>query len=154
MWPLPVPHCVQLVLVRKKKKNLRECCKYLKENSLDRTQLWRRVGDVLVCNVEALEHAMEKSAGQQPPKGEVVGCCSCGAVHPSWDKCGGDRTARWRRQRVNKDPSRDDCILLCALARVLNPLQDGSAPRNTERPVKLQLLVVYWNPVNWISLLG
>ena len=49
---------------QKEKKNLRECCKYLKENRLDRTQFWRRVGDVLVCNVEAQEQVMEKSAGQ------------------------------------------------------------------------------------------
>ena len=125
---------------QKEKKNLRECCKYLKENRLDRTQFWRRVGDVLVCNMGALEHAMEKSASQQPPKGNVVGCCSCGVAHPSRDKCGGDCTARRRRQRVNRDRSRDDCILSCALARALNPLQGGSAPRNTERPVKLQSL--------------
>ena len=125
---------------QKEKKNLRECCKYLKENRLDRTQFWRRVGDVLVCNVEALEQVMEKSAGQRPPKGRVVGCCRCRAAHPSRDKCGGDHTARRRHQRVNRDRSRDDCVLSCELARALNPLQCGSAPRNAERPVKLQLL--------------
>ena len=90
--------CSTRIGPRKEKKNLRECYKYLKENRLDRTQFWRRVGDVLVCNVEALEQRMEKSAGQQPPKGEVVGCCSCGAAHPSRDKRGGDRMARRARQ--------------------------------------------------------
>ena len=120
---------------KKKRKTLRECCKYLKDNRLDRTQFWRRVGDVLVCNVEALEHAMEKSVGQQPPKGKVVGCCRNGAAYPSRDKRGGDHMARRAHQRVNRDRSRDDCILSCALARALNPLQGGSAPRNTERPV-------------------
>ena len=133
--------CSARIGPRKEKKNLRECCKYLKENRLDRTQFWRRVGDVLVCNMGALEHAMEKSAGQQPPKGKgLVGCCRCGAAHPSRDKRGGDRMARRVCQRVNRDRSRDDCILSCALARALNPLQGGSAPRNAERPVKLQLL--------------
>ena len=40
---------------QKGRKNLRECCQYLKENRLDRTQFWRKVGDVLVCDLEALE---------------------------------------------------------------------------------------------------
>ena len=47
--------CSARIGPRKEKKNLRECCKYLKDNRLDRTQFWRRVGDVLVCDAEALE---------------------------------------------------------------------------------------------------
>ena len=132
--------CSTRISSRKEKNILRECCKYLKENRLDRTQFWRRVGDVLVCNAEALEQVMDHSASQQPPKGKVVGCCRCGAAHPSRDKRGRDRMARRARQRVNRDRSRDDCILSCALARALNPLQGVSAPRNAERHVKLQLL--------------
>ena len=81
---------------------------------------------------------MEKSAGQRPPKGMVVGSCRCRAAHPSRDKRGGDRMARRGRQRVNRDLSRDDCILSCALVRALNSLQGDSAPRNAERPIKLQ----------------
>ena len=60
-------------------------------------------------------------------------------IHPGINAVG-TAMARRRRQRVNRDRSRDDCILSCALARALNPLQGGSAPRNAERPVKLQLL--------------
>ena len=121
----------------KERKNLRECCKYLKENRLDRTQFWRRVGDVLVCNVEALEQWMEEKAGQQSQKGSVIGYCSCGAAYPPRVKRGGDRTARHQRQRVNRGRSRDDRIVSGALVRALNPLQGGSIPRNTETPRKL-----------------
>ena len=56
MWPLVgATLCSARIGPHKERKNLRECCKYLKENRLDRTQFWRRVGDVLVCDVEALE---------------------------------------------------------------------------------------------------
>ena len=48
--------------------------------------------------------------------------------------------ARQTRQRLNRDRSRGDCILSCALARALNSLQGGNTLRNTERPVKLQFL--------------
>ena len=62
-------------------------------------------------------------------------------IHPGVTvKCGGDREARRQRQRVNRGHSRDDRIVSGALARALNPLQGGSAPRNTETPSKLQLL--------------
>ena len=125
---------------QKERKNVRECCKYLTENRLDRTQFWRRVGDVLVCDMEALELAMERRAGQRLPNGKVVGCCRYGSTHPSRDKRGGDRIARRKRQRANRERSRDDCILSSVMARALNPLQGGSAPRITERLVKLELL--------------
>ena len=83
---------------------------------------------------------MEKRAGQRPPQEKVVGCCRCGSTHPSRDKHGGDRIARRKRQRANRERSRDDCLLSSVMARALNPLQGGSVPRITERPVKLQLL--------------
>ena len=44
----------------KGKKNLGECCKYLKVNRLDRTQFWRKVGNVLVCDLEALKQAKDR----------------------------------------------------------------------------------------------
>ena len=47
--------CSAHIGLQKRRKNLRECCQYLKENRLDRTQFWRKVGDVLVCDLEALE---------------------------------------------------------------------------------------------------
>ena len=53
----------------KEKKNLRECCKYLKDNRLDRTQFWRRVGDVLVYDVEALEQMWRKRLANNHRKG-------------------------------------------------------------------------------------
>ena len=114
---------------------------YLKENRLDRTQFWRKVGDVLVCDLEALRNSrMEEKAGQRSQKGSVIGYCSCGAAYPPRVKCGGDRKARRQRQRVNRGRSRDDCVVLGALARALNPFQGGSVPRNTGTPSKLQLL--------------
>ena len=79
---------------QKQKKNVREICQYLTRNRLDMTRFWRRVGDVLVCEMEALEQEMERGAGQRPQKGTVVGCCSCGVTHPSRDKRSGDRIAR------------------------------------------------------------
>ena len=132
--------CSASVGSQKQKKNVREICQYLSRNRLDRTRFWRRVGDVLVCEMEALEQEMERGAGQQPHKGNVVGCCSCGAVHPSRDKRGEDRIARRNRQRPNRERSRDDRVLSCALMQALNPLQGGSVSRTTERSGKLQLL--------------
>ena len=84
--------------LQKERKNVRECCKYLTKNRLDRTQFWMRVGDVLVCDVEALELVMERRAGQRPPNGKVVGCSRRGSTHPSRDKRGGDRIARHKCQ--------------------------------------------------------
>ena len=47
--------CSARIGAQKGRKNLRECCQYLKDNRIDRTQFWRKVGDVLVCDLEALE---------------------------------------------------------------------------------------------------
>ena len=88
----------------------------------------------------ALEQEIGRRAGQQPQLGTVVRHCSCGTACPSRDKRGGDRIARRTRQRVNRDCSRDDHVLLHVWARKLSPLQGGSVPRITERPNKLQLL--------------
>ena len=129
--------CSARIGPHKEKKNLRECCKYLKDNRLDRTQFWRRVGDVLVCNMEALEQRMEGDAGQRSQKGSVIGYCSCGTAYPSQVKCGGDREARRLRQRVNGGSFRENRIVSGALARALNPLQGGSVPRDIETPSKL-----------------
>ena len=132
--------CSTRIGLRKEKKNLRECCKYLKDNRLDRTQFWRRVGDVLVCDVEALEQHVEQKVGQQSQKGFVIGYCSCGTAYPPRVKCGGDCEARRLRQRVNRGRSTENRIVSGALARALNPLQGGSVPRDTKTPSKLQLL--------------
>ena len=70
----------------------------------------------------------------------MIGYCSCGAAYPPRVKRGGDREARRQRQRANRGHSRENRIVSCALARALNPLQGGSAPRDTETPSKLQLL--------------
>ena len=70
----------------------------------------------------------------------MIGYCSCGAAYPPWVKRGGDRDARCMKQRANRSRSRDNQTISCALMRALNPLQGGSAPRNTEMPSKLQLL--------------
>ena len=127
----------------KTKKNMREVCRYLTQNRIERTQFWRKVGSVLVCDVEALEQAMErKTTGQwqQRQQGVAVGYCRCGAAYPSRDKRGGDRTARRRRQRANRERSRNDRVLSRILADTLSPLQGGSGSRIAERPSKLQVL--------------
>ena len=132
--------CSACIGPRKERNNLRECCKYLKENRVDKTQCWRRVGDVLVCDVEALEQRMEEGVGQRSQKRFVIEYCSCGAASPHGIKRGGDRNSRRQWQRVNRGRSRGDHVVSGALARALNPLQGGSVPRNTEKPSKLQLL--------------
>ena len=55
--------CSVSVRSQKEKKNLREICKYLNENRVERTRFLRRVGDVLEIDVEALEQRMERDAG-------------------------------------------------------------------------------------------
>ena len=124
----------------KEKKNLRECCKYLKVNRLDRTQFWRRVGNVLVCDWEALKQAKHRrNAGQRQKQGVSVGYCSCGTAYPPRDKRGGDRMARRQRQRANRGRFRDDCTVSRVLAQSLNPLQGGSDSRTSETTSKLQI---------------
>ena len=120
-------------------KNVRECCQYLTSRKIDRTRIWRKVGNVLVVDKEALEQSV-KDAGQQSQKRSVIGYCSCGATYPSRVKRGGDRQARRNHQRANRECSRDMHTVSGALARALNPLQGGSVPRNTETSSKLQLL--------------
>ena len=78
--------------------------------------------------------------GQQSPKGTVIGCCSCGATHPSRRRRGGDHDARRKRQREQRERAREDRTLSNVLAEALNPSQGGSAPRNIERPAQLQKL--------------
>ena len=123
-------------------KNLREFCQYLKSSGVDRTRIWRKCGDVLTVSEEALKQEMEK-AGQRSQKGSVIGCCTCGGTYPSRDKRGGDRRARRERQRANRERFRENRLVSGALARALNPLQGGSAPRITETPSKLQILQQY-----------
>ena len=117
--------CFVSIRSQKEKKNLREICKYLNENRVERTRFLRRVGDVLEIDVEALEQRMERKADQKSQKGSEIGYCRCGAAYPSRVKCGGDCKDRRQKQRANRDCSRDDCIVLGALARALNPLQGG-----------------------------
>ena len=106
----------------KKKKNVREICKYLTENRLERTQFWRKVGGVLEFDQVALEQELKSRAGQQSQLGTVVGHVSGGAACPSREKRGGDRIARRERQRALRDRSRDDRTLSRMWARTLSPL--------------------------------
>ena len=129
--------CSANVRSLKEKKNLREVCEYLSTNRIDRTRILRRVRNVLVVDMEALEQGMEIGAGQQSQKGTVIGYCSCGVAYPPQVKRGGDCEARRQKQRANRGRSRDNCVISCALARALSPLQGGSASRITEKPSKL-----------------
>ena len=102
MWPLTEPRCVQCREVHSKTKkwSIREVCKYLIAHRIDRTQIWRKKGGVLIMNEEALKQVMEKKADQRSLDSEpVIGCCSCGATHPSRRRRGGNRNARRQRQR-------------------------------------------------------
>ena len=132
--------CSARIGPQKEKKNLREICEYLSQNRIDRTRILRRVGDVLVIDMEALEFVKEEGAGQRSQKGSVIGYCSCRAVYPPRVKRSGDRDARRIKQKANRGRSRDNRAISCALARALKPLKGGSAPRNTEMRSKLQLL--------------
>ena len=123
-----------------KKWSIREVCKYLIAHSIDRTQIWRKMGGVLAVNEEALKQVMERKADQRSLAQPVIGCCSCGATHPSRRRRGGNRGARRQRQREKRESFRDGQTLSSVLAEALNPSQGGSAPRTTERPVQLQKL--------------
>ena len=123
-----------------KKWSIREVCKYLIAHRIDRTQIWRKKGGVLIMNEEALKQVMEKKADQRSLNQPVMGCCSCGATHPSRRRRGGNRNARRQRQHEKRESFRDGQTLSSVLAAALNPSQGGSAPRITERPVQLQKL--------------
>ena len=82
-----------------KKWSIREVCKYLTAHRIDRTQIWRKMGGVLAVDKEALKHAMERKADQRSLDEPMIGCCSHRAIHPTRRRRGGDRGARWKRQR-------------------------------------------------------
>ena len=100
--------CSTQVSSRKNKKmsSVREVCEYLTTHSIDRTQIWRKVGSVLELDKVALELAMDGKAGQRPLQGAMVGCCQCGLAHPSRRRRGGDHEARRKRQREKRERSR------------------------------------------------
>ena len=127
-------------LKKKERFTVRECCQYLTRNKIDRTQIWRKVGCVLACDVEALRKQMESNVGRQPLQGAMVGGCSSGSAPPSRRKRGGNRSARQQRQRTKRAVLREDCILSKTVDAVLSPLQGGSQHPAEERPAQLQLL--------------
>ena len=94
----------------KEKKKWREYVKYL-HSRIDRARFWRREGSILIANMAALRQEMEREASQQRQKGTVVGYYSCGAAYPSCVQCGGNRSARRKRQRVNWECFRDDRVV-------------------------------------------
>ena len=55
--------CSGSVRSSKEKKKLREVCEYLSKNRIDGTRILRRVGNVFVVDIEALELGMERRAG-------------------------------------------------------------------------------------------
>ena len=82
----------------KEKKKWRESVKYLHSRT-DRARFWRREGSVLIADMVALRHEMEREAGQRQQKGTVARYCSCGAAYLSRAQRGGDRDARRNRAR-------------------------------------------------------
>ena len=70
MWPLAgATLCLARIDPQKEKKNLRECCKYLTESRLDGHNFGGELGDVLICDVKALEQRMEEDASSDHRKG-------------------------------------------------------------------------------------
>ena len=124
---------------QKERKNWRESVKYL-HSRVDRARFLRREGSVMVVNLAALRQEMEMKAGQQRQKGTVVGYCSCGAAYPSHVDRGGNRNARRKRQRANRERLRDDRVVSQALVQSLSSLQGGSDSKNLETTGKLCVL--------------
>ena len=94
----------------------------------------------MVVNMAALWQEMETKAGQRRQKGTIVGYCSCGAAYPFRVQRGGNRNARRKRQRANRERLRDDRVVSQVLAQSLSSLQGGSDSRNLETTGKLCVL--------------
>ena len=88
----------------------------------------------------ALRQEMEREAGQRRQKGTVVGYCSCGAAYPSRVQRGGNRDARRKRQRANRERLRGERVVSRVLAQSLSSLKGGSDLRNSETIGRLQEL--------------
>ena len=122
------------------KKNVGEILKYLTSRS-DRARFWRREGSVLEIDMVALRQEMDKeNAGQRQQKGIAVRYCSCGAAYLSRVQRGGDRDARRKRQRANRERLRDNRTVSRILAQSLSSIQGGSDSRNPETIGELHLL--------------
>ena len=83
---------------------------------------------------------MERDASQQRQKGTVVGYRSYGVAYPSRVQHGGNRNARRKRQRANRERLRDDRVVLQALVQSLSSLQGGSDSSDLETTGKLCVL--------------
>ena len=129
----------------KEKKKWRESVKYL-HSRIDRARFWRREGSVLIADMAALRQVMEEEAGQRRQKGTVVGYCSCGAAYPSRVQRGGNRDARRKRQRVNRERLRGERVVSRVLAQLLSSLKGGSDSRNSEAIGRLQKLQQFSAP--------
>ena len=117
----------------KEKKKWRESVQYL-HSRVDRARFWRKEGSVLIADMVALRQEMERDAGQQQQKGTVVGYCSCGVAYPSRVQRGGNRNAKRKCQRANRERLRDDRVVSQVLVQSLSSLQGGSDSR-TWRPL-------------------
>ena len=89
---------------------------------------------------------MERETSQRRQKGIVVGYCSCGAAYPSHVQRGGNRNARQKCQRVNRERLRDDQVVSQVLVQSLSSLQGGSDSRNLETTGKLCVLHQFATP--------
>ena len=95
----------------KEKTKWRESVKYL-HGRTDRARFWRREGSVIIIDMVALRKVKEEDdAGQWRQQGVVVGYCSCGAAYPSRVQYCGNRNARRKCQRANRERLRDDQIV-------------------------------------------
>ena len=131
--------CSTGIRSRKNIKSWREASEYL--HRLGRARFLRREGSVLTCDMVALRQEVEKDdVGQWQRLPITVGYCSCGAAYPSRVQRGGNREARRRRQRANRESLRDFGTISRTLAKSLSPFQGGSDSRNPEITGKLQVL--------------
>ena len=89
---------------------------------------------------------MEREAGQRRQKGTIVGYYSCGATYPSHVQCDGNRDARPKRQRANRERLRGERVVSRVLAQLLSSLKGGSDWRNSATVGRLQKLQQFSAP--------
>ena len=88
----------------------------------------------------ALRQEMERDVGQRRQKGTVIGYCNYGATYPSRVQRGGNRDARRKCQRANRECLRDDRVVSQALVQSKSSFQGGSDSRDLQTTGRLCVL--------------
>ena len=107
------------------------------------------MGSVLTLDKEVLRQALDrKYASHQQWKGTIIECSNSGVAHSSHSNHGGNRLERRENERRKWESLSDQKIVLQVLARLLNPIVDGSNPRALEITGKFQILQKVTVPSN------